>query len=166
MRRIHRWPVNSPHKWPVTRKMFPFDDVIMGTTVAEPHATKKIVSPNISVLRLHRIVWWGLMNIGSGPVPVDNGMLYSVENVWLEICHKTMSSLLAPEVVMMTTSGANSDDNVFIMTTIGFQFKLICVCVALSTWPVIDWITLSFFVRNNLVYVCIQRTHILKQWFS
>ena len=25
---IHRWPVNSPHKWPVTRKMFPFDDVI------------------------------------------------------------------------------------------------------------------------------------------
>ena len=26
---IHRWPRNSPHKWPVTRKMFPFDDVIM-----------------------------------------------------------------------------------------------------------------------------------------
>ena len=26
---IHRRPVNSPHKWPVTRKMFPFDDVIM-----------------------------------------------------------------------------------------------------------------------------------------
>ena len=26
---IHRWPVNSPHKWPVTRKIFPFDDVIM-----------------------------------------------------------------------------------------------------------------------------------------
>ena len=26
---IHRWPVNSPHKRPVTRKMFPFDDVII-----------------------------------------------------------------------------------------------------------------------------------------
>ena len=26
---IHRSPVNSPHKWPVTRKMFPFEDVIM-----------------------------------------------------------------------------------------------------------------------------------------
>ena len=25
----HRGPVNSPHKWPVTRKMFPFNDVIM-----------------------------------------------------------------------------------------------------------------------------------------
>ena len=27
--RIHRWPVNSPHKWPVTHKKAPFDDVIM-----------------------------------------------------------------------------------------------------------------------------------------
>ena len=25
---IHRGPVNSPHKWSVTRQMFPFDDVI------------------------------------------------------------------------------------------------------------------------------------------
>ena len=29
VRGIHRGQVNSPHKWPVTRKMFPFDDVIM-----------------------------------------------------------------------------------------------------------------------------------------
>ena len=29
VRGIHWWPVNSPHKWPVTRKMFPSDDVIM-----------------------------------------------------------------------------------------------------------------------------------------
>ena len=29
VRGIHQEPVNSPHKWPVTRKMFPFDDVIM-----------------------------------------------------------------------------------------------------------------------------------------
>ena len=29
MRRIHRSPVNSPPKWPVTRKMFPFDDVVI-----------------------------------------------------------------------------------------------------------------------------------------
>ena len=27
VREIHRGPVNFPHKWPVTRKMFPFDDV-------------------------------------------------------------------------------------------------------------------------------------------
>ena len=29
VRGIYRGPVNSPHKWPVTRKIFPFDDVIM-----------------------------------------------------------------------------------------------------------------------------------------
>ena len=29
VRGIHRWPVISPHKGPVTRKMFPFDEVIM-----------------------------------------------------------------------------------------------------------------------------------------
>ena len=29
VRRIDRWPVNSPHKGPLTRERFPFDDVIM-----------------------------------------------------------------------------------------------------------------------------------------
>ena len=29
VRGIYRWPVNSPHKGPVTRKMFLFDDIIM-----------------------------------------------------------------------------------------------------------------------------------------
>ena len=29
VRGTHRGPVNSPHKWPVTQKMFPFDVVIM-----------------------------------------------------------------------------------------------------------------------------------------
>ena len=34
VRGIHRWPVNSPRKRPVTRKMFPLDDVIM---IMAPH---------------------------------------------------------------------------------------------------------------------------------
>ena len=29
LRGIHRWPMNSPHNWPVTRKKFPFNDVTM-----------------------------------------------------------------------------------------------------------------------------------------
>ena len=42
---IHRWPVNSPHKGPVTRKMFPFDDVIMpcwfvSVSATSPHMLK------------------------------------------------------------------------------------------------------------------------------
>ena len=39
MQGIHRRPVNSPHKGPVTRKMFPFDDVIM------PRNTVLVKSP-------------------------------------------------------------------------------------------------------------------------
>ena len=36
MRGIHRWPANSPHKGPVTRKMLPFDDVIMNVCLCHP----------------------------------------------------------------------------------------------------------------------------------
>ena len=43
VRRNHRWPVNSPHKCPVTRKMFPFDDVIMSRFPVFPLAVSKIV---------------------------------------------------------------------------------------------------------------------------
>ena len=32
VRGIHRWPANSRHKRSITRKMFPFDDVIMKTS--------------------------------------------------------------------------------------------------------------------------------------
>ena len=45
---IQRWPVNSPHKWPVKRKMFPFDDVIMWSNNQckyKPH-TKGLYSLN------------------------------------------------------------------------------------------------------------------------
>ena len=35
VRGIHRSPVNSPHKGPVTRKMSPFDDVIMNLRTCE-----------------------------------------------------------------------------------------------------------------------------------
>ena len=39
VRGIHRWPVNSPHKLPVRRKMFPFYDVIVMSMFATfiPH---------------------------------------------------------------------------------------------------------------------------------
>ena len=35
------YPMNSPHKWPVTRKVFPFDDVIMFLTKLEDVVTSK-----------------------------------------------------------------------------------------------------------------------------
>ena len=50
VRGIHRGPVNSPHKWPVTRKMFPFDDVIM-LCASQCHAICNVLSRNNVPLR-------------------------------------------------------------------------------------------------------------------
>ena len=38
---IHRWPINSPHKRPVTRKHFPFDDVNMEWHCPAKNSTQK-----------------------------------------------------------------------------------------------------------------------------
>ena len=44
VRGIHRWPVNFPHKRPVTRKMFPFDDVIMNTALLDSTHARCLLS--------------------------------------------------------------------------------------------------------------------------
>ena len=55
VRGIHRVPVNSPHKWPVTWKMFPFDDVIMECKRLMPcqNAWSFIVNDHISHIRIN-----------------------------------------------------------------------------------------------------------------
>ena len=60
---IHRWPVNSPQKWPVTRKMVPFDDVIMTTinnnnykrTVTEYHCLAQSAGYNNTPLAIRHV---------------------------------------------------------------------------------------------------------------
>ena len=44
-------PVNSPHKWPVTWKMFPFDDVIMTTFIDVIWSSWLLTSPATQVVR-------------------------------------------------------------------------------------------------------------------
>ena len=47
VRGIHRWQVNSPHKGPVTRKMFPFDDVIMEWKSSDEMGPRTLRQPNL-----------------------------------------------------------------------------------------------------------------------
>ena len=56
VRGIHRWPVNSPHKGPVTWKMLPFDDVI----VDSPSLLRSKHSAHLTpVLDFgHSWLWW------------------------------------------------------------------------------------------------------------
>ena len=54
VRGIYRWPVNSPHKGPVTRKMFPFDDAIMTALPVEFHSLRNLAGVSKTVLRRNR----------------------------------------------------------------------------------------------------------------
>ena len=47
LRGIHRWPVNSPHKCPVKRKMFPFHYVIIYACVTGSCTHFRNVVPNV-----------------------------------------------------------------------------------------------------------------------
>ena len=55
VRGIHRGPVNSPHKWPVTRKMFPFDDVIMPSRPISQAATSYVRYRTLDIVYIHKI---------------------------------------------------------------------------------------------------------------
>ena len=58
VRGIDRWPVKSPHKGPVTRKVLPFDDVIMNHTILmiwsiNYHIMRKVCSGEILLCTNH-----------------------------------------------------------------------------------------------------------------
>ena len=58
VREIHRGPVNFPHKWPVTRKMFPFDDIIMIRRLFQALVSMNALSRHNKALEhLLNIVW-------------------------------------------------------------------------------------------------------------
>ena len=66
MRGINRWPVNSPHKGPVTRKMLPFDDVIM------------FMNENLCIL-----IWISLKYVPKGSIENKSAMVQVI------VCRRT-----------------------------------------------------------------------------
>ena len=62
VRGIHRWPVNSPHKGPVTRKMFLFDNAIMIPSICEQQGSQCTPWHTLKLWNglggsLHSIIW-------------------------------------------------------------------------------------------------------------
>ena len=56
VRGIHRWPVNSPDKGPVTRKMYPFDDVIMFDPIDSQYLPIWVHGPQMVLCRFNNPV--------------------------------------------------------------------------------------------------------------
>ena len=75
---IHRGPVNSPHKWPVTRKMFPFDDVIM--TYASVNCIIHISGIGLSLSR-HQVIT--RTNIVNGSIRKEIGEIRTKIQVFI-----------------------------------------------------------------------------------
>ena len=73
LREIHRWPVNSPHKGPVTREMFPFDDVIMWNICLLPSFSLEICCCVV------------LTNRGQDKRSFCLGHLLQCKNIWILI---------------------------------------------------------------------------------
>ena len=79
VRGIHRGLVNSPHKWPVTRKMFPFDDVIMMTLIHYAALLHKEPCSNMEKFLMwnhhHASVlhnpWWPCSQVMEHPSHID-----------------------------------------------------------------------------------------------
>ena len=61
---IHRRPVNSPHKGPVTRKIFPFHDVIWGLIHRNPVHDSTIAAALNGHTRKHWFDEWRILSVG------------------------------------------------------------------------------------------------------
>ena len=58
---IHRSPVNSPHKWPVTQKMFPFDDVTMVLSLWFSIVKPSLKLGHVWLITLQTFTWMWLL---------------------------------------------------------------------------------------------------------
>ena len=92
VRGIHRWPVNSQHKRPVTRKMFPFDDVIMKinifyTLLLDYHACERYILRGHWLIQAqwrHMGPWlWITIGSGNGLAPIwHQGIVWNNGYIW------------------------------------------------------------------------------------
>ena len=82
VRGIHRWPVNFPHKGPVTRKIFPFDDVFMKITDNPRHSEENMT--NFFQYKLWHIHAYGMPTVGAR-ASADTPMTWWFEDLYKHI---------------------------------------------------------------------------------
>ena len=102
---IQRGPVNSPHKWPVTRKMFPFDDVIMVISVvinlfcseSLMAYCKNVVTPARKQWRGHSLAlshWYRISQIPQCTCPIAHNSEQKYAHCCLMVFRETWAAAL------------------------------------------------------------------------
>ena len=92
VRGIHRGPVNSPHKWPVTRKRFPFDDVIMSEYIPRNmHTGRALLWFGIGRYYPYPsgLLPWHWVNLVIAPVPMKQPW-----RIWVNRSHESVRKSL------------------------------------------------------------------------
>ena len=88
---IHRWPVNSSHKGPVTRKMFPFDDVIMTTNCRSWSTNVRIPLAPTTKIRMARVTLYFDLLTGKWSSPMGYICATNEYNQWNRRRHNWMT---------------------------------------------------------------------------
>ena len=112
-------PVNSPHKGPVTRKMFPFDDVIMSwwREPDKPQSQPVMAKFTVACISVTQWVEWTLhwrhngRDIVSNHQPYDCLLNRSFRNRWKKTLKSRVAGLCAGNSPVMVNSLQNDIRN-------------------------------------------------------
>ena len=119
---IHRWSVNSPHKGPVTRKMFPFHHVIMDLAAVD--VSFKEISTKID--NGNRICYLVDSNLDSSKVDHPLSIVFSIYigRVLQKGYQSRMRAIYLIHIIIASTSIKRKTQFLNVIYPIAFPFTM------------------------------------------
>ena len=169
MRGIHRWLVNSPPKGPVTRKMFPFDDVIIpwGYSnqiqrsdtggygyIYQIQSSAVITRTNIEIYHTNNYRNWGRISMKFW---IHRGLPYlalpgELRVYFVTICEK-IDRVITAQYCITTTQHTLCDFYAIYCYYSKPQLH-ICRCLCVPTWRTHeDCLVTVWIIRNHGIYL-------------
>ena len=149
VRGIHRRPVNSPHKWPVTRKMFLFDNVIMSR-----HIDERVTSLWFCFDVTSLMTWWC-----KGVFSMTLLSRTMIDNI-VDITWKAFFKSLNYRYVSLYEMGQSYDTSNHIGAILAWnqvhnssEIRAYCCCLPLSDWPILCRINYLSFRQPMMIWV-------------
>ena len=138
LRRIHRWPVNSQHKWPVTRKMFPSDDVIMKLHTREymPQNTYHDKSTLVQVMSWchqatsHYLSQWWPGSMSPYGVRMQQRVNAGFETLIKLSCNENLITTYNPQTTVRPCNYALRVELCFVLANaLRYKSQTVCICL-------------------------------------